>query len=887
MYPRQYNAAEYIAEGLKLYGEKGWGAELIFRMLMTAQGQCQYVQDQWRKILMHKTSLLDPRDQPYLTRAQIVSTARNLKYFKDYKVEPSAARPPRTQWFKNDDEAIEYLTIRTKSDLSIRRARIMDYRGLITLAQLNELKQLDYIHVCNCMAAIVVHGPEILDVWKAMDMLDSFDGYIRGANALNQVAKKMRITMADRLQLAELGNLTGYRQPPVPGFDIVKETKALAEAGETHGIYQWETVFQEAAADVMAKQHIPEVKWITLEEYVRADLASTAGASSIGKVKYEYQGKVEKFKARKNLLYDILTSEEIYKIVVASYPEQTATAFVKPELGKLRIAVTGDIANYYVTSWLNYLAGHCYTTWEGNTLEESSDVQMARMERTLNELRDAFSLPFDYAGFDHQPTMSEIKWLVRVYLECALVNTPTQFRVLVQGVIDTVVESFSNSVVIVWEAGKKWTFKVTGGVQSGIRLTSLLGNFWNQTITQVVTKILRLDAVKAKYLRGDDSSIIAVNYLSVLLFRLGYAALNARGHDAKYGIHYQETEFLRIWYANDRCYGYPNRAIPGINQRKPWTAEAWASDSVIESQLRTVRTIERRMGTAQLQLERMVTQAWARKRKTDIRYLRLPKYMGGLGLLPWHDEIVDVPYPSVDRVEVRFEVAPGTNLRYGEKLQADIPLTRFELTEEELSQMQQRAMNDKVSTDDVPGYNKIQRNMFKEALDEFVKKTKTWRTLQISTPVLDLTAGLMGLVSKNEVKDLVVRPARRFFGKYKYHEKEWRSLAELSRYRDLDMKEEYSKYTWGFFEDRRLLEKRGMHRSQATDWLFGKIERPSVIGIHDQAVHIIEPYVSAVVESYLYHKWSRWTLTRFVQDTWISAERMIKKSRLYERLLQY
>lgn len=857
-------------------------------MILTAQDVLPYDQSQWRQLLKGHTSLLDPKDQPKLSIPQAVAAAKRLTYYRKYEVPDYTDKPPIVSWPKNDDDAIELFGIRTKADLSIRRARLLDYRAYIEVSVLSKFKNLDYIHVCNLCAAVMVHGIDIVSVFEEMDMLGSIDKYIRGANALNQIAKKYPLAMESRLMLAELGNFTGYRQPPLPGFDVVKETQALAEAGEEHGDVAWMQIFTSAAKAIQARQRVPTVDYVSLEDFIKKDLASTSGASSIGKVHYIHEGKEHKFKARKNLLYDIMTAEEIYKIVVTNYDHQVATAFVKPELGKLRIAVTGDIENYYVTSWLNYLAGHCYTTWEGNTLEENSYQQMLRMEKMLNQLLKHYSIPFDFAGFDHQPSMDEIVALVRLYLENALENVPYEFKDEVRHIIDVVVESFHRSIVIIRdEHGRVVKFDVTGGVQSGIRLTSLLGNYWNQTITKIVSDMLAGLPILDKYLRGDDSAIFATNYMSCLLFRLGYAALNARGHDAKYGIHYQESEFLRIWYGNDRCYGYPNRAIPGINQRKPWTSDPWALEGVIEAQLKTIQTIERRTGRQTQTLRQMVLAAWTRKRGLSTKWLELPKSMGGLGILPWRGYISTHVYPKIEKVPISFVTAPGSETKYRDQLTAAVPLTQVTLTQKQQQMIQQKAMLSKVATDDVPAINKLYRERARDLFKTFRQEKVEWRMMWTQLPKMDISAGIMGLERLEEVADTRVRPKPEMFGKYRRYQQEWRALTELQQYMDLDIQGEYEKYAPGFFGDRRRLEKRGMHRTMATDWLFGTFERPSVSSTHDQATSILEPYVTTIFEQHLYHKWGREMLTYFMQTFFSTAETALRHSKLYQRLLQY
>lgn len=894
-YPEEWARSLDILEGLWKYGLKDWTRELIFELLLVGTQKLSVDEEEIATLLEGKTNLINPMMETELDKTEVIRRARANGYWKENRdQEPVRMKPVINTWPETDDDAIELFPFRSPADAPFRRARLLDLKGFVPIQWLNEFRNLDYITVVNLCLARLVHGEEIVEYWREMQMLQSLNNFIIGANSLNLVMKKYKVSMSMRLMLAEGANLTGFRQMPMPGFDIVKETKALAEGGEQHGIWDenWLQQFTQAAKEVMAGQEVHKVEWITLEDYIKNDLASTAGASSIGKVKYEYEGKKGKFKARKNLLYDIMTPEEIYKIVLENYDHQIASAFVKPEMGKLRIAVTGDIESYYVCSWLNYLAGHCYTTWRGNTLEEGRLDQMTRMQNTLDELVDNYSIPFDYKGFDHQPTLDEVAIELRLYLSNALFNTPAEFVEEVKHVIEVVIESFYNSVTVVRdENGRKWTFKVTGGVQSGVRLTSLLGNFWNQTMTQLVSKILGTPSqVIAKYIRGDDSSIITKTYEMALLFRLGYAAYNAQGADAKYGIHYEQTEFLRIWYANNRCYGYPNRAIPALVQRKPWTSEPWDPEGVIRAQLKTIRLIERRLDRSLPQLQAIVVQSWTRKRKLSSRWISVPISLGGLGILPWNGWKPEIPMPKLDydEIKVRFEVAQGTSERYITRLKEQVTQTEIRLTNEDGLQLQQEAMRGKAGSDDLPGLNRIYRNRYKEQLSLFQKNKIEWRKIWTHLTVDEsIMFGLRALENVQIVSDLrhLVRPS--YYGRYRHQQNEWRTLQILARYQDLDTKVEFMKYAPDFFYDRKQLERRGMHRTMATDWLFGHYARYSASIVHDQAAESIEQVAAWIIEKKMENKQSRemwWYCTDFV---WEESEKAFRRSRLNDRLLMY
>jgi len=145
----------------------------------------------------------------------------------------------------------------------------------------------------------------------------------------------------------------------------------------------------------------------------------------------------------------------------------------------------------------------------------------------------------------------------------------------------------------------------------------------------------------------------------------------------------------------------------------------------------------------------------------------------------------------------------------------------------------------------------------------------------------------MGLQRLMEVKDASVEPRPRWFGKYRRTQAEWRDLQTIKEYTEIDLREEYIKYADGFFNDRAALEKKGMHRSMAVDWLFGTYVRPLISVMHDQATSLIENTAAHTFEQILTHKWSRQMLVYMSQVVWISCEHMVMYSKMYKRLLQY
>jgi len=477
--------------------------------------------------LRKKTSLLPPNLLPQIDEAWLISNAPRSK-----DATPATRSVPIKiiEGRFTDDEFKDFFKPRTQEDLNIRRGRArtvyMMYEGKKMTTEwrrwIIRLTHFDYITVCNLLMFHIYHG-DWLDFWAKTDALRV------GVSSLQLVTKwasdalkKMPATMELRLRYCEAGGVSGYRNPPFEGFDFLAETKKLAEGGEPHGVGAWEETFEKAATEVQGASVVKPLDFMTLEEFIASDLAQTHGASSFGKVEWEFEGEHGKFKARKNFLLDIATPEYLAEQVWEHLGRQVSTSFIKPELGKMRIAVTGDIWSYYSQAYLNWLCNGVYLEWPGNTLDESVVQQCKRMLAMFDALHLSYGLSFDHAAFDHQALTSEIVKLSGLYLARGKDNVPAWYLSTWQKLYDGTLQSFNHSTIKATFEGKLHEYTVSGGLASGIRLTSLIGNYWNGTITREVKNMLPLLETQIdSWLRGDDSVIVGPSYWHTLLFRLG------------------------------------------------------------------------------------------------------------------------------------------------------------------------------------------------------------------------------------------------------------------------------------------------------------------------------------------------------------------------------
>jgi hypothetical protein len=618
---------------------------------------------------------------------------------------------------------------RTKTDLRIRRCRIMDVyswyvsrgREQVFWGRAQELSsEGDYIWAMNMLLAAELLGEEW---WQRMDELGAHNGglsgYIRVCKALNDLLKTQAVTFADWKNYVELATLVGYRNPPFPGFDVVEESRLLAQGEQAARAYTIQE-FRCVAEQVLSATPDPIV-WVGFTEFVESGDWLTTGSSSEGRVEVEYEVKgklkVKRIRARKNMVPDCVELSWLAGKAYINW-QQINKTLVKSELGKIRIAVAGDLLTYLQQTWINRMLNGSYKAWAGSTIEEDVEQQSRRMVRMLKLASERFGLPFDYAGFDHQPTTEEIVAIVRILMRCARINVPQDHRAEYDLICLRVVWGFRNSVLKVRrENGTTTVFKVLGGVMSGLRWTTVLGNAWNSVVTSLVATVLgRLGADMSgveRYIRGDDSAIYTVSWQQAALFERGYAGLGIKGGVGKFSIRWHAMEFLRVWY--DRvCSGYPARALPGLSQRKPWSNQPWSDDLVLAAQVDVAKTLVRRGVELADSFIHWVTRRWCRLKRLPVAVLTVPRNLGGFGLYPWGGDVLlsrHLPRPGTGGVRVLNQTGWRAK-KWGERA-AELGIV---VTETDLKVLAHDDLVKTIAADDVPGVSRVLRDQWNDSL---------------------------------------------------------------------------------------------------------------------------------------------------------------------------
>lgn len=623
-------------------------------------------------------------------------------------------------WWSQDcsDDSLsrQFFPPRSKGDLAIRRTRFLDLRlsNKIEKELVQQFIGIDYIRSL-CSLWYLAAFPEALEVAQLLTIRDInvFD------DLTSKLSNKLKATQVDgEWELfAELKCLTGYRLLPWPGFDVAEDAKLLASGGETHNMYQgFDDWLRQATSNATTR----DTPWITLKEYIESGDWVTAGASSAGSLTLEFLDETYHVKCRKNFVLDVLTYDELTKI--AEDPTDDSVVFVKNELGKLRLAVVSDLGSYLLMSWFARVSGYSYKSWKWTTRNETGDGKLERMRQTLANISSgSYGMAWDYKGFERQVNLSEITSTVDVlYDRASSVLTQSQLKVLNEvrlrinwGLMHSTITDKSNEQVL----------KVTGGLPSGLFLTSIMGDAIGLAVAQAAITLASKLGVRPPEevtIQGDDASYLSPNPAALQIIDWIIETMGFHASTGKFGIVYQQTEFLRVAYTKRGCRGYIARAIPGIVQRKPWSDAPMTEYETIENTLEAATTCGRRGMRDWQNVADKLLRIWTRKNNFSYVRARTPIACGGLGLL---EPILDTRFASVTTRLPRVTFPRMTTNRSDAiiKLASEIsyPITTVEATDLANKQLTNIAIGDNVR-----GFSAAVRKLWKRRIAEPVKRRK-------------------------------------------------------------------------------------------------------------------------------------------------------------------
>jgi hypothetical protein len=264
-------------------------------------------------------------------------------------------------------------------------------------------------------------------------------------------------------------------------------------------------------------------------------------------------------------------------------------------------------------------------------------------------------------------------------------------------------------------------YTVTGGLMSGLRITTAVGNAWNTVMTGLVLKVLKDIGINTedveRYIRGDDSAIFTNTAAKGMLVKVGYDIVGAKGGEGKFSLQAGKMEFLRVWY-DTKCSGYPMRALPNLVQRKPWSSEAWTPDYVIRAIYETIRTLRRRSPHRLTQINRLwstLSGDWCRDHRVPRQSLSVPVHMGGFAIEGGSAQNLRI-VPRVHTVveKTGLKVLNQTTWRKDQKQKYFAETYNIAISDSRASQLAQNQLISTLVSDDIPVVAKTCREQWKK-----------------------------------------------------------------------------------------------------------------------------------------------------------------------------
>lgn len=815
------------------------------------------------------------------------------------------------QYDKTTSKSIETMSIalwpyRTKTDANIRRTRLLD--AMLAYSShapdlkpvLTRLIGFDGIFVANVLYASILLNIGDVRWFDFMDSLHCFSYdtayYISMAKRISDTIKTKHCDVS-LLKWVETAGFTGYRNPPFLDFDYVSETRSLVSGSVPDHTLDTLPTFDEILTEYCDFPVAKSSRYVSFSDFVASGVWATAGTSDVGILNISIGVLHEKIKARKNLVFDVKEIKDLYESCLST-TSQKNVSMIKSELGKIRIASSSDFYNYLMMSWVDSLLDHGYTQIEGSTIDERPNEQLNRLHHMMLSLSGSYTLPFDYKNFDHQASTEEIISIVSFLCSKALLVVPSSGIQEFSLVADNIVSGFKHSTMST--NNPKHVFKVEKGLCSGLRWTSLIGNIWNTVITkrvQILAKrISSSDPITLRYIRGDDSAIYAKNYSSALLVRLCYSALGVATDENKFGILFEQMEFLRQWITTDTIYGYAARTIPGLVQRKPWSSSKWNANDTMFNIFETLSLLKRRLCPADVcnTIWLIEKRIWQMNTGISSYVLSIPVELGGVGIEPWDGLQVCTPhYPKVSKNVARL--TNSNDNRLNKLITTLTPLyPSISSYSDGLRKIVAEQQSSIIVSNDIISINRSLRDTFNLLSHRFSQSyklvpvpKKNTRFLFAST-ILD-DAYISSLSPTPDVyKSTLNRIKTVSFGMYPHFETLWRNISQIKTCVPGFNSMNYLRDNFLIeYQALRSFDLKGMHRSDAIAWLSGSLPSIRRVQLNPLLAPILEKLTAAKLGSPKIFGHRRDLYFSYIHKLALDTEIQLLSSSLHSRLLSW
>nr|APG76064.1 hypothetical protein 2 [Wenling toti-like virus 3] len=311
----------------------------------------------------------------------------------------------------DSSEACRLWKPRTRADTRNTRLTLVDLWPVLPSATkdlLLGLDGLDLITITNLAVWSELWGVQHLESLWSTGALNDPHTMAQNLSKLSAFVKRVPGSQQAKQMFCEASTLLGYVHEPWPDFKFEEEVPELAVGGRDHSP-EWLDQFRQSLDQVSESAYVPS-EFTSFEDFVRSGEWMTAGAASVGSVEWTWGEEKGKFKARKNMVTDIYSEDEIWQMATEWDGRVLSRPFTKNELGKIRLAVATGFAAYLNEAYLFKLFGGSYQGYTGITLDERPLAGHNRMVRCVNAFASGcYGLPWDYKRFDHQVSTDEME----------------------------------------------------------------------------------------------------------------------------------------------------------------------------------------------------------------------------------------------------------------------------------------------------------------------------------------------------------------------------------------------------------------------------------------------------------------------------------------------
>lgn len=758
-----------------------------------------------------------------------------------------------------DEETLRAMfPFRSKADKSLMRCRLNDIVRLShNFLLLHKLYVMDWDYVSATNALWFSY---LLPGWeREWTKMRGFDvnpiQFFKMASSLSNILKTHVVTgcPTNIFYFFENGTVSGFRNPPFPGFNPIESL--LVFNTEIEPLTMPDELYDDSLEHFFGQRPRPLKRKLTFYEFVHdTSMWATAGSSSLGKVYYHFDGKRYSFRANKKFAAATLDLDALYHRCLTD-PTYDTVMFEKPELGKVRCAMSCPLHHYVRMKWILYGLNHVYRDWPAVTTEQKASEVSDRIITAAHDSDELFGGPVDFLTYDQKvakkynmkcmehnyrlaatnlgdlPEFNDVVGISRKAMEHARVQLPdAKARPSKPLYIDYQANlkhidltSDQKYLVVEWLngllSGDPWT-SVIGYQHSGV----IMGTA-HEAITEIGYRLI--DPMSM----GDDYLAWARRAEALIWLVAVATQMGAEFGKGKFSMQLGRGEYLRVWFQDGRAFGYPTRV--SLTQRKPWNSTPWDPFSAWSGIYEALQTMKRRgadHGKCDTAWNYFLTRC-SELNSIPVNWLGVPKNQGGPGLgQPTLGFRLSPPCPKIPTPELDFQNL-SDNLAdqlFAQASRFNIPINKPK------SEISTQLANKMLVSDDVPNTLHGVRKAFNYAFKVWISQTKEkpvkFIPLDFEESPLRYSVAAIGSYSELLNTQIGAR-----YGKYQQHLAPWRLL----EYSDISRRTYFLEHDPTFWNDLNYLEKRfGFKRSEAVEWLTGSVSAPSFGYLHPMLMTI-------------------------------------------------